>query len=785
MSPRFLVNADLLKCPAPSALRTIPLIVYSALHVALAAPLPQGGQFVVGNGHIAGAGNGLDITQSTTRGVIDWKSFSIGGARTVSIDNGSGATLNRVTGHDLSLIEGQLKATGSVYLINPQGIVVGPHGTITTGGRFVASSLDTTNSTFMADGNLTFTGSGRGGIINLGSISSTGSDVFLISRSLIINAGKIDAAKGSAELDVGSNVLLQDASTGQQIFVDVGSRGTVVNAGSVRAAQISLQAADGNIYAFAGKNGALRATGTTTRDGQVWLVADQGVVHAQGTIAAHDADGTGGTVTTDAKTLDLAGTTVVAGAWNLGSPSLTVNAGSAQALSRSLNDGTWVTATTTGATAGTGNITVGSSIAWKGNASLSLDAAGSVTVQPHVTLSNKGAGNLTLRADAASVDNGGSINNHGLLDWSHSTGIVSALYDMSGTYTPGATKSNPCWSATAFSGLKTQITAYQLVNSIADLENVSENLAGNYALGTNLTAGGYGDPFTAIGSGTYADFTGQFDGMGHTIDNLYMSPSDASLANYGMFYSIGSTGVVRNLNLTNGWVDVEGFETTFGGGVGLLAGNNSGLITYVNTSGLLFSLTYNGSGGGGGLVAVNNGTIERSSSSAEVAANNFDGGLVGENNGLILQSFSTGSVGGSPHNESGGLVGINSGTISQSYSSASGGYSGGGLVDSNYGTITQSYANGNLQDPNEENNVGGIASYNGGTIASNVFWDVDTTGSPTGVLSGNAGPVGLTSAQMTQASSFGPTWNFSTNGVWALPAGATAPVLRWQLAQPL
>ncbi len=40
----------------------------------------------------------------------------------VMFQNGSGATLNRVTGGSLSAI--LLSATGDVYLINPQGIVV-------------------------------------------------------------------------------------------------------------------------------------------------------------------------------------------------------------------------------------------------------------------------------------------------------------------------------------------------------------------------------------------------------------------------------------------------------------------------------------------------------------------------------------------------------------------------------------------------------------------------------------------------------------------------------------
>jgi filamentous hemagglutinin family protein len=48
--------------------------------------------------------------------------------------NGSGATLSRVIGADRSLILGKLTAPGSVYLINPKGVVIGRTG----GGRFAA-----------------------------------------------------------------------------------------------------------------------------------------------------------------------------------------------------------------------------------------------------------------------------------------------------------------------------------------------------------------------------------------------------------------------------------------------------------------------------------------------------------------------------------------------------------------------------------------------------------------------------------------------------------------------
>jgi large exoprotein involved in heme utilization and adhesion len=71
---------------------------------------------VAGSGAIASQGNGLLITQpGSTHGVIEWNSFSIGRNNRVAFDNGSGATLNRVTGGSPSAILGKLTATGSLY----------------------------------------------------------------------------------------------------------------------------------------------------------------------------------------------------------------------------------------------------------------------------------------------------------------------------------------------------------------------------------------------------------------------------------------------------------------------------------------------------------------------------------------------------------------------------------------------------------------------------------------------------------------------------------------------
>lgn len=766
-----------------------------------AGVLPQGGRYVSGQGSIATSGNNVVVTQpGSTRGVIDWRSFSIGKNNTVTFDNGTGATLNRVTGDMPSAILGRLTASGSIYLINPQGIVVGPSGVVSTGGRFVASTLDVCNCAFMKGDTLTLSGGSNADVINLGKISSSGGDVFLIARHTVVNAGKVAAPNGTAEFAVGDQVLLQDAAGSKQVFVQTGSQGTIVDTGSVRAAQISLQAADGNIYALAGSGTRLRATGTTTRDGHVWLVADSGVVEQTGKIKATNVDGSGGTVDTQAAQIAFGQhASVDAGQWNLTSPVFTINGATTRALQRSLNAGTSVDVTTTGANGATGDLNVASTLRWQGPASLTLAAYRDVSVASGATIANKGAGNLNLRADASGIDNGGSVANHGTINWSGSTGSVAAFYDMNGTYSAGAQLANAAWTPGTNSGLVTQITAYRLVNSLTDLTSVANDLAGSYALGKDIDA-------SATGNGSYVPlgnavtpFTGQFDGEGKTISSLTLKPWVPADPNspqlVGLFGMLGDKAVVRNLSVNGSsqlGEDVYGY-------VGVLAGMNNGTVLRVDTSG---SLTSGGGASGidytitGGLVGGNAGTVLRSSSSVTATTGGTLGGLAGANSGAIEQSFATGALQslGYINSGAGGLVGDNSGSINQSYATGSTllqGYcrgaigtpcGGAALVAVNSGTINQSFATGAVTQPFYQ--PIGVARSNSGTIANDVYWDKDTTNATIGVAYGTPVPAanGLSSAQMSTPASFS-SYDFSSTGVWALPAGATHPVLRWQVTQ--
>jgi filamentous hemagglutinin family protein len=765
---------------APSAVRpAFAAVSAGALFAALAGassacyagPLPTGGSFVAGHGSISTNGTSLTINQSSARGVIDWNSFSIGNGNSVTFHNGAGATLNRVTGSGLSSLNGALSATGSVYLINPQGIVVGPNGVVSTVGRFVASTLDADNAAFMAGGPLTLSGTTSRSIVNFGRIGSTNGDVFLIATGTVQNFGSIGAPQGTAELAAGKTVLLLDSSTGSQVAVQIGSAGTIVNAGQIAAAQASLQAADGNIFALSGNHDAIRATGTATRDGHVWLVAETGRVALIGNIGAQNADGSGGTVDTTAGAIvfDPFGATVNAGQWNVTTPALMLDYAGASAFSRTLAAGTSINLQTTGSGGADGDIDVVADVRWVGAGSLSLGAYRNVNIANGVTIQNQGSGSLALRADATGIDNAGGIINGGTIDWSSSTGLVNLYRDINGAYSAGALNGNPAWTPSPEAGIVTQVTAYKLVNSLADLETVSQDLAGNYALGRDIAFnGGYIDQI-----GSAAPFTGQFDGLGHTLSGVSIKGGQPG-GYYGwggpLFGVIGAAGVVRALAISNAG---GGVGHCYSGAcyLGVLAMENDGLIARTHSSGGFYFNDY-GPGTGysiGGLVGLNTGTIAQSWSDASVSGlpdytggpgNGDLGGLVANNAGTITQSYATGSVSGGGWAFVGGLVGTSSGTVTQSF--ATGSVSGGG------GSFWYGPGGG----------AGGLigAGYGGG---SDDYWNAQTSGKPTdggGVPAQNA----LTTAQMSSAVSF-VGWDFGPGGVWAMPAGSSHPVLRWQV----
>ncbi|MBI1172339.1 filamentous hemagglutinin N-terminal domain-containing protein, partial [bacterium] len=255
------------------------------------------------------------VSQSSGFGVVDWGSFSIGQGFGVQFNNGTGATLNRVTGTALSSIMGNLNATGSVFLINPNGIIVGKTGVVNTGGRFVASTLDTSDADFLDGGDTTFAGTSDAYVVNLGKVSSMGGDVALLARN-VVNEGTVTAPNGTVGLVAGREILMRDAAVDDGLFaVKVGGSDTAVNeAGAIKSAAAELRAKGGNVYALAGNtSGTIEATGVAKVAGRVFLTADGGALKVDKTVKARAADGSGGKIVAHAQTIDLGGQLVASG----------------------------------------------------------------------------------------------------------------------------------------------------------------------------------------------------------------------------------------------------------------------------------------------------------------------------------------------------------------------------------------------------------------------------------------------------------------------------------------
>ncbi|MCB1066110.1 MAG: filamentous hemagglutinin N-terminal domain-containing protein [Verrucomicrobiae bacterium] len=274
---------------------------------------PADGVVTFGGAEFIGGNGNLTIRQTTEKAIINWADFSISrGELTEFIQPGSNAAiLNRVVGGNPSALDGALKANGKVFLINPNGILVGPSGAIDVGG-LVLSTLDISDEDFISGRDMLFKGTSGASVVNYGKISAIEGDVFLIGNS-VANYGTIEAANGTVGLAAGSEVLItaEPNREGERVFVRAaaGPRGAngVENSGTIEAAAVELKA-HGNLYALAINNsGSIRATGTSRRGGKVFLRSPGGTTTNTGSIEATVPGSAGGRILIESTDLNLGG----------------------------------------------------------------------------------------------------------------------------------------------------------------------------------------------------------------------------------------------------------------------------------------------------------------------------------------------------------------------------------------------------------------------------------------------------------------------------------------------
>lgn len=300
-------------------------VIAATAVVGAARANPQGGVVVGGQATISQPSPALTtIQQSSQRAVIDWRSFSIGGSEAVRFNQPgpTAATLNRVIGNEPSNLLGSLSANGRVYLVNQNGVFIGPNAQLDA-AALVLSTANISNSDFMA-GKLKFDQPGRAGakIINEGRITAADGGLVAMVAPGVENRGVISARLGQVVLagapafsldlfgDGMVNIVL--SQQGMQTLTDAAGKplaNYVDTSGRITAegGRIWIEAAQarGIVDSMVNIGGELRATRVAQRGGEITLLGGDRLA-VSGSVIATDAAGVGGTIGASADHIALA-----------------------------------------------------------------------------------------------------------------------------------------------------------------------------------------------------------------------------------------------------------------------------------------------------------------------------------------------------------------------------------------------------------------------------------------------------------------------------------------------
>ncbi|MDP9056871.1 MAG: hypothetical protein M3N34_06010, partial [Pseudomonadota bacterium] len=776
----------------------------------------------------ASASNDVSASPTSSGGISIGGSAQVlaqGGAITVAGVGGISVSANAIGGNSLTGSGSGGNATGGIALISAQGDAFGDTGSIATNtsGSTAGSDFGTTVEAFATGGNASGPYSGfqggnaQGGTATISAIGANQSVSIDHGAEVYINAmatggsgagiGGGSAIGGSAQLLANggaiaiTNTSLSDYATATGGSDSSGYGGINANGGNATGGTVSLSASNGgtidaniSTYASAAATGGTGSgNGGNALGGNIFIDLGNNAFNfdSTGVFDELDASSTGGASLSSG----IAGTAASAGG---------------------------VRVTDLGTTTLGGNLTI------DGNTPLYVQSDGSIDVSGTITGTGAGA-YLHLWADDLGTGTGTVTLASGALNL---PGNQIDIY-----YNPAALGSPTDYSAGVTAGTW---TGYQLVDNINQLQLVGSYLSQNFALGKNIDASATqgwnnGAGFVPIGSPGNA-FTGNFDGLNHTITNLYINrPTTNGVGLFGEVDTSANNATLRNTGLVNetviGQTNVGGFIGSGG------LSPSSGAQVLVNN--VFISGSISGEQAVGGLVGDTSnpfrpwGTISNSHSDASVVATLREaGGLVGTGNGLSLNhDFATGNV-SAPNGYVGGLVGNSGGessiadvyatgtvtagngssyvggligslgpssTVEKAYATGAvtvgtGSYAVGGLVGfiSTPVLVDESWASGNVTAPGSSS-VGGFAGENVGTI-TNSYWDSYSTGQASGVgtdssfgpytgTETNLNPVTSDPAQagsLNYAFYSGSYGNFPTAD-WVYDNGSTRPVGAWEV----
>lgn len=234
---------------------------FLAISLALASNLifahPENPQIRAGKASFVQNEHLLEIMASDGA-ILSWKDFSIKPEETMRfvLPSEYAKVLNRVTSKIPSSIQGALESNGQIFLLNPNGVLIGKDAKIKTAGFFV-TTFELTDDDFLAGRYFELDPEGGKGIENFGRIEAMDGEVFLVAKT-VENQGTI----------VGKNVTI--GAGGEWIIQNINP-----NKPKIRTAKQISDSDALNPYAAAIRHsGTIEATRYAEKDGNIFLLAE-------------------------------------------------------------------------------------------------------------------------------------------------------------------------------------------------------------------------------------------------------------------------------------------------------------------------------------------------------------------------------------------------------------------------------------------------------------------------------------------------------------------------------
>ncbi len=759
---------------------------------AIAQTLPTGGTVASGDVSISQqTANSMTINQGSSSAVVNWNSFSIGQNNSVDIrqSDAQSSILNRVTGNTTSEIYGRLTSNGQVHIVNPNGIYIGPSGTVNT-AAFVASTLGISDSDFLA-GRLRFKGTGNSATIeNAGRISIGKSGYAALLGGRVRNSGIVTVPFGRIGFASGERVTL-DLTGDQFLQVTIptggedGDKALIDHSGlaSADGGLIEMHAATARqaVRHAVNLSGVAEARSVSQHNGTIFL-GGGGQVNVSGRVSTREKDVTGAVTTSmrprERPEILITGNQITLSGANIDA-SHSVGGGLIRIGGDFAGQGDLLRATTTTVDAKTailadslgagdgGRIVVWSDLITEFSGELSARGGpeggngGFIEVSSPQTL--KYSGKVDTRAPAGSwgtllLDPSDITVNSGEDELSYER-VLSGANLILTTSNEGSDSGDITINADLDWDAGTSLTL--IADNDIILNGAINGSSGSFGLDatgsiTTTSAGTVDvDEFTLINGywqqvGSLPAFSadsfvlsgGQFlrassgsggSGTPYIIEDIYGLQGVGSLsnvANYELSNDIDASGTA---NWRNGFASIGALEGTLDGAgykISDLSISGSALIGTISSAGTVTDLTLeNASGSAAGILAqYNNGTIRNVQVSGDLDASGYGygGGVVASNTGLIEDSISSVNV----------TANIPSGEEGPKYF--------GGFVGRNTGTINRVHSLGTVTVTDSEGasyvHAGGFvgSSYKGKISDSYSQGDVKVSDASSAVVGGFA-----------------------------------------------